>query len=189
MPFFFLLSSCKVHQCVDLGLPSGTLWATCNVGAQSPEQFGNYYAWGETRTKRAYTKENYRFKTRRQTLRRWNDVARRRWRGHWRMPTADEWQELIDSCSWRWLPMWGETGKVNGYIITGPNGQHIFIPAAGDIDGTTHYGIDTYGDYWSSSSSEEKPDQAQGMIFYSDGGIRVYTWERYAGHTVRPVRK
>lgn len=186
--FVLFLTSCKVHEYVDLGLPSGTLWATCNLGADTPEEFGEFFAWGEKAPKASYDRENYSFLTNRMTLSWRNDAARRRWGGRWRMPTADDWGELMEQCSWRWLPAWDGQDAVKGYRVIGPNGNSLFLPAAGDIDGMTHFGINTYGDYWSSSNYDEKPHEAQGLIFYSDGGIRIYSWDRASGHTIRPVR-
>ncbi len=182
------LVSCKVHEYVDLGLPSGTLWATCNLGAEKSEDFGDYYAWGETKPKETYTPENYTFLTARTTLSIRNDVARRRWHGKWRMPSVSQWAELKDSCSWMWLQGWDGTASVKGYRVTGPNGNFIFLPAAGDKDGATHYGIDTYGDYWSSTLQQDDPRKAQGFIFYTDGAYMLYNWSRSSGHSIRPVR-
>ena len=181
------LCSCKVHEYVDLGLSSGTLWATCNLGAEKPEDFGDFFAWGETKPKEAYIPDNYTFLTARTTLSVRDDAARRRWHGRWRIPSVAQWTELKDSCFWMWLPEWAGL-DVKGYRITGPNGNSIFLPAAGDIDGTTHYGIDTYGDYWSSTLRTDDPRQAQGFIFYSDGAFMLYNWSRSSGHSIRPVR-
>lgn len=190
--------SCKVHEYVDLGLLSGTLWATCNVGANTPEDFGDFFAWGETKPKPSYDPENYTFHTARRTLSIRNDVAHRRWHGKWRIPTISQWEELRDSCIWQWYPpsvvedlptATPESGIVKGYRVTGPNGNSIFLPAAGDIDGTIHYGIDTYGDYWSSSIHDADERKAEGFIFYTDGARTPYCWPRPSGHSIRPVRK
>ena len=117
------------HQYVDLGLSSGLKWATCNVGADSPEDYGNYYAWGETETKAEYTEDNS--VTYGQQL---NDIsgnaqydaAAANWGGSWRMPTRDEIKELMYNCSWT-----PETQNgVDGFKVTGNNGNYIFIPAS-----------------------------------------------------------
>ena len=189
LPLLTTISSCRTHQYVDLGLPSGTLWATCNVGATSPGQFGDFFSWGETKTKKAYVPDNYRFWTVRDTLRLRNDAAHRHWRGAWRMPTVEEWGELMTACTWRWSYMQEQDSETKGYFVIGPNGNQLFLPAAGDIDGNTHYGINTYGDYWSSTSYDPRFNQAQGIIFYSDGGIKIYSWGGASGHTIRPVKK
>lgn len=183
------LTSCKTHQYVDLGLPSGTLWATCNLGADRPEDFGDFYAWGETTPKEAYTPENYTFLTARTSLSVRADAARRRWHGRWRIPTVSQWAELRDACIWTWLPEWAGHGTAKGYRIIGPNGNAIFLPAAGDIDGATHYGINTYGDYWSSTLRPDDTRQAQGFILYSDGAFMLYNWSRHSGHSIRPVKR
>ncbi|MBR3915294.1 MAG: carboxypeptidase regulatory-like domain-containing protein, partial [Bacteroidales bacterium] len=123
------------HQYVDLGLSSGLKWATCNVGADSPEDYGNYYAWGETETKAEYTEDNS--DTFGQQL---NDIsgnaqydaATSNWGGSWRMPTRDEIKELMYNCSWT-----PETQNgVDGFKVTGNNGNYIFIPASGYRDGS-----------------------------------------------------
>ena len=106
---------------VDLGLPSGLKWATCNVGATSPEDYGNYYAWGETTTKESYNESNYTIYGQQISDFSGNatyDAARANWGGPWRMPTQTEMQELIDNCTWTWTSQSG----VNGCKVTGPNG-------------------------------------------------------------------
>ena len=116
------------HEYVDLGL--SVKWATCNVGASKPEEYGDYFAWGETSTKEEYTEENSLTYGKKMSDIAGNaqyDAARANWGGSWRMPTEYEWQELIDKCKWEW-------GKVTGVKVnkvTGPNGNSIFLPAAG----------------------------------------------------------
>ncbi|MBR3938676.1 MAG: hypothetical protein IKJ67_01700 [Bacteroidales bacterium] len=169
------------HDYVDIGLPSGTKWATCNIGAITPEGYGNYYAWGETTTKSSYTEDN---------CRTWNvsmndisgnvnyDAARANWGSTWRMPTEAEMQELENNCTWTWTTQSG----VNGYRVTGPNGKSIFLPAAGYY-GSSHDDVGECGDYW---SSESDTYNACSLYFYSgDHGVDWYG--RYYGHTVRPV--
>ena len=146
------------HEYVDLGLPSGIKWATCNVGASSPEDYGGYYAWGETEEKGYYDWDNYKWcngsentqtkyctdsdygtvdnKT---VLDLEDDVAHVKWGGSWRMPTSSEIQELLDECIWEWTVLNG----VDGCRVTGPNGNSIFLPVGGDRD-----------HYWSNSLSE-----------------------------------
>ena len=130
---------------VDLRLPSGTLWATCNVGASSPTECGNYYAWGETEEKSDYDWYNYKwcygncysltkyctysyygYVDNKTVLDPKDDVAHVKWGGSWRMPTFEEQKELLHECSWEWT----ELNGVNGYRVTGPNGNSIFLPAA-----------------------------------------------------------
>ena len=174
------------HDWVDLGLPSGTKWATCNVGASQPHQYGNYYAWGETSTKSEYTMENYR------TLganisndisgNSSYDAARANWGGSWRMPTYGEMKELKNNCTWTWTTQNG----VNGMRVTGPNGNSIFLPAAGYCCGSSRYGVGEYGLYWNSFRSETTPTQASCLHFYS-GYHGTPLVSRSCGHTVRPV--
>lgn len=172
------------HQYVDLGLSSGLKWATCNVGADSPEDYGNYYAWGETETKAEYTEDNS--DTFGQQL---NDIsgnaqydaATANWGGSWRMPTRDEIKELMYNCSWT-----PETQNgVDGFKVTGNNGNYIFIPASGYRDGSSSY---IYGEcyYWSSTPHQYSNDYS--YILYSDYEYQSEDMNyRYRGLTIRPV--
>ncbi len=137
------------HAAIDLGLPSGILWAICNVGANSPEKFGNYFAWGETRPKSSYTEDNYSYSGNPDVLPLSVDAAHVNWGGAWRMPTADEFRELLsyENCTWTVTTQ----SNVNGYRVTSKtNGNSIFIPKAGKRDGSTIYSLDNLY-YWSSS--------------------------------------
>ena len=132
------------HEYVDLGLPSGLKWATCNVGASSPSDYGNYYAWGETSTKSEYTESNS--KTRGKNMgdiggNSAYDAARANWGGSWRLPTKAEFEELLNRCTWTWTSQNGH----KGYLVKGPNGRSIFIPAAGGRDGSSLYLAGEYG--------------------------------------------
>ena len=182
---FTTLLSINGYDWVDLGLPSGLKWATCNVGATSPEDYGNYYAWGETTTKALYDQSN--------SVTYWQqisdfsgnatyDAARANWGGPWRMPTKAEIEELINNCTWTWTTQIG----VNGYRVTGPNGKSIFLPAAGFCDGSSRNSVGTLGYYWSSTPDGSATYYAYGLIFYS-GYHNVYRYGRYYGYTVRPV--
>lgn len=179
------LNSIAGHDYVDLGLPSGTKWATCNVGATAPHEYGNYYAWGETTTKSTYSSENSR--THGVSM---NDIsgnptcdaARADWGSTWRMPTEAEMEELKDNCTWTWTTQNG----VNGCTVTGPNGNSLFLPAAGYCDGSSHYDVGEYGYYWSSTPYESDDYVACSLYFCS--GHRSAIWNgRYYGRTVRPV--
>lgn len=174
------------HDYVDLGLPSGLKWATCNVGADSPEKYGDYYAWGETVKKSSYTEDNS------ETCGYWKledftgnakyDAARANWGGKWRMPTAAERQELIDKCNWTWIT---QNGK-NGYKVTGPNSNSIFLPAAGFRYGSSLYFAGSCGYYWSSLPYESGSDYAYYLGFNSSfQGMNDEF--RYIGQSVRPV--
>ena len=173
------------HRYVDLGLPSGTKWATCNVGANSPEEYGNYYAWGETSTKSSYTKNNSR--TYEVNLGEiagvpGYDPARAAWGSEWRLPTAQELQELVDRCVWEWTSQ----GAHYGCKVTGPNGNSIFLPAAGHSYESSLYNVGGYGNYWSSTPFESGPQSAGNLYFDSDS-YGVYWNYRYFGISVRPV--
>lgn len=169
---------------MDLGL--SVKWATCNVGATQPHGYGNYYAWGETSTKSEYTDRTCR------TYRRYTsgdisgnsiyDVARANWGGSWRMPTKREMEELKNKCTWKWTTQSG----VKGYRVTGPNGNSIFLPTAGECQRSSRYDAGKCGYYWSSTPYERKSDSAYQLDF-DDSGHRVNCYFRYQGATVRPV--
>lgn len=176
------------HEYVDLGLPSGLKWATCNVGANKPEECGCYYAWGETKTKEVYdtvTSLTYGKKL-------WDfsgveryDAARANWGGSWRMPTRSEFEELIDNCTWTFTSIGGNSG----YIVEGPNGNTIFLPAAGYLNGQSKAkkGKGNYGRYWSSTPYDGYHGSAYGLYFFN--GVEYVYWNFYRsnGLTVRPI--
>ena len=183
---------------VDLGLPSGTKWACCNVDATSPVGYGGYYAWGETEEKSDYTADTYKYCNDRDGDG-WYledeyqnigssisgtsyDVARMKWGGGWRMPTRDEIKELYKKCSWEWTTVNG----VGGQKVTGPNGNSIFLPAAGYRNGTEVNYRGSYGVYWSGSLNEDYSYDACGLGFSSGYGNWGSYYRSY-GHTVRPV--
>ena len=182
------------HEWVDLGLPSGLKWAACNVGASSPERYGDYFAWGETRTKSSYVHDNsttnYLSTSELQSrgiigsdgnLTAAYDAATANWGSKWRMPTRDEIEELIDNCTWTWTTQNG----VNGRKVTGLNGNSIFLPAAGYRYGTGLDRAGSYGYYWSASPSSNSY-YACSLYFNSDN----YGWDygiRDDGQSVRPV--
>ena len=171
------------HDYVDLGL--SVKWATCNVGASQPHGYGNYYAWGETTTKSEYTSDNSRTYGKNMSDISGNsnyDAARANWAGSWRLPTKREMEELKNKCTWTWTSQSG----VNGYKVTGPNGNSIFLPAAGYCRGSSRYYVGENGYYWSSSPFESSTLSAFSLFFYS-GYRGVHWYNRYNGHTVRPV--
>ncbi len=171
------------HDYVDLGL--SVKWATCNVGATAPPDYGNYYAWGSTKTKWIYLLWNsisYRKCGGSIAGNSQYDAARAFWGGSWRLPTKDEIDELIDKCKWKWTTQ----GCTNGYEITGPNGNSIFLPAAGRRIGTSLYEDGEHGYYWSATPDEDDTLSAYGLGF--DGGDFSRTWyNRNYGRSVRPV--
>ena len=191
------------HEWVDLGLPSGTKWATCNVGASKPEEYGDYYAWGETEPKRKYSESTYKWCNGSvRTLTKYNtysgygtvdnktvldpedDAARANWGGAWRMPTNDEWTELCNNCTSTETDDYNGTG-VKGQIVTSNiNGNSIFLPAAGyryDVELLFAGDLDYY---WSSSLYGDSPESAWDVYFISD---LVDGYYRYCGQSVRPV--
>ena len=124
------------HEYVDLGLPSGLLWATCNVGANAPEEYGDYFAWGEIVPKDVYNWSTYQYYDGSNlakytgsdgltTLLPGDDAATTNWSNGWRMPTKEEWQELLDNTTNKWTTQNG----VNGRLFTGSNGNSLFLPA------------------------------------------------------------
>ncbi len=175
------------YDWVDLGLPSGLKWATCNVGASTPSDYGNYYAWGETSNKFEYLESNsvsYGED--------WGDIcgdssrdaARANWGGSWRMPTAEEFQELIDYCEWTWMT---ESYGLPGYEVRGRNGHSIFLPAAGSIcsDNGSVSDCRSRGTYWSSTPCERQ-NYAYNLSF-SEYGCGIDHNYRYFAMPVRPV--
>ncbi len=190
---------------VDLGLSSGLLWADCNVGATNPEDYGDYFAWGETTTKVNYTWSTYRYCTvdgngGLATLTKYNtsttygtvdnlttldsaaDAAAVNMGGGARTPTLNEWQELLDNTTNQWTTQNG----VNGCLLTAANGNSIFLPAAGYRDGSELSGAGSYGYYWSSSLYVDRPYYARDFRFNSDYQ-GVYGDNRSGGRSVRAV--
>ena len=173
---------------VDLGL--SVCWAGWNVGASSPEGYGDYYAWGETTTKSNYTESSYQYHNGSYINIGSNisgtqyDVARAQWGGNWRLPTKAEMQELKDRCTWSWTTYKG----VRGYKVTGPNGNSIFLPAAGCRGGTEIFDRGSYGYYWSGSLGESYSGYAY-YLYFNSSDLHVYGYYRYreGGHSVRPV--
>ncbi len=192
------------HEFVDLGLPSGTLWATCNVGANTPEEYGNYFAWGETQPKEIYNWSTYQYcNGSYNTLTKYcnqsdygnndftdgltillpeDDAATANWGADWRMPTGEEWQELIDNTTCTWTTRNG----VNGRLYTASNGNSLFLPAAGyRLDGSL-YRVGTYGNYWSSSLYTEDPNFARNLYSHTSN-YYMYNYYRFNGFPIRPV--
>ncbi len=180
------------HEYVDLGL--SVKWATCNVGANAPEEYGNYYAWGETEPA---PNNNYSFSNcptywlstselqsqgyidSNGNLTAQYDAATANWGGYWRMPTYDELNELCTNCTWTWTTQNG----VNGYNVEGPNGNSIFLPAAGYRSGSSLYFDGSFGYYWSSTPID---DYAYYLYFFSFNQYMDFS-SRYDGLSVRPV--
>ena len=174
------------HKYVDLGLPSGLKWATCNVGADYPEDYGNYYAWGETYTKTKYDySSDYKINNKKDISGNARyDAARANWGGDWRMPTKSEFQELIDECTWKWSTQNG----IDGYKIIGPNGNSIFLPSAGRWYGNepSNVGYNSY--YWSSTINAGSYSDWIYYLSFSKYSYEVSDYGNgYYGCSVRPV--
>jgi len=200
-------SSCIIdvtaHEFTDLALPSGTLWANTNLGAEKPEEAGTFYAWGETDEKDGFTDANYidytyiKYTLNGDTeLLVADDAANVNWGERWRMPGKEQLDELVENCTWTWCD--GESVQYNGknakgYIITGNNGNTIFLPAEGLMNfGTSNFGNNVSGYYWSRTLYPEKTSdgysQAYNIYFNVYRGYSVSHSERFLGEQIRPVR-
>lgn len=171
------------HECVDLGL--SVKWATCNVGASLPSEYGSYFAWGEIKPKLEYSEENRamdRPEMREIAGNRAYDVARASWGEGWRLPTMKEFMELIDRCQWKWTTL----DEREGYEITGPNGHFIFLPATGSYYGTSLFGVGENGYYWSATTDGRNTQSACCLYFNKNHYIRHW-YHRFCGRSVRPV--
>lgn len=189
------------HEYVDLGLPSGTKWATCNVGADSPEEYGDYFAWGETTPKEVYnwstykwcngsetaltkycTKSDYGIVDNKTVLDLADDAANANWGGNWRMPTDAELIELKDNCTWKWATQKG----VNGYkVISKKNGNSIFLPAAGCRIDSDLTNAGSSGRYRKNSLEADGSDGVN--LGFSSNFVGWVRYNRSVGLSVRPV--
>lgn len=178
-------------QVVDLGL--SVYWASCNLGAEKPEEYGDYYAWGETKPKSSYTKENYSYynASTTQYINIGSDISGTQYDAatmnlgsDWRMPTESEMQELVDKCTWEWTQING----INGYKVTGPNGNSIFLPATGFKNGrNTYYDREVCTYYTSTKYSSSNINEL--YILYSKATYYriIRSSEFYDGTPIRPV--
>ncbi len=216
------------HAYVDLGLPSGLLWATCNVGASKPEDYGDYYAWGEIlpyyadghsqdnpcSTWRIMTtgagntdiSKGYVWATYSQggssSFAEWTekpynssnvltsarDAATAVWGGSWRMPTNAEWQELNDNTTNTWIMVNGVFGRK--FTSKSDDTKYIFLPASGYREGTVVFSVGSGGYYWPSSLGSSSPSSSVYYMYIGPSGVfpQNYSYSRYGGFTVRPVR-
>ena len=211
------LLSCRkdTHEYVDLDLPSGTLWATCNVGADNPEDYGLYFAWGETMGYTSDTSDGYSFswstykycEGSNKTMTKYcnnssygyngftdtltellpeDDAAYVNWGKNWRMPTYDQQTELINSY-YTTIELTTRNG-VNGRLITSKsNGKSIFLPAAGYRYDVSLNGAGYGGNYWSRTFSAKIPSSAY-FLYFDSGNVNTYNYGRNIGLSVRPVR-
>ena len=198
--FSALMPSLASAQCPDnnhphminLGLPSGTLWACCNVGASTPEGYGGYYAWGETEEKESYTWENYihadgEYGTSHDIgtdiAGTEYDVAHVKWKGSWQMPSQAQVKELVENCTREWETQ----GAINGYTFTGPNGNTIFVPVAGFIFDSTNIFDNNDGRYWTSSLGPSDCERAY-YLFLNNENVSCDNYDnRQLGCSVRPI--
>ena len=185
------------YDWVDLGL--SVKWATKNVGASSPSDYGGYYAWGETRTKDNYDWETC-FDCLDSTGASWgtykiggktsisptsgHDTARENWGGTWRIPTIAEFEELCNKCDWTWTYQGGHYGAL---VTSKTNGNSIFLLAAGWRYGTVTDDVGEHGDYWSSTLSSSHSDEARKLRFGSSYLDMRFGNVRKSGRSVRPV--
>ena len=177
-----------VYEAVDLGLPSGIKWATFNVGATKPEEYGGYYAWGEINTKESYADDNsltykkssYNIEISGNVK---YDAASYCWKGTWRMPTRAEFKELVENCAWEWTAVNG----VDGYKVTSiTNGNSIFLPAAGYKSGTSRFDT-ALGYYWSGSYYNSTNNYYSYSFYFRSGYYAVSSESRCCGCPIRPV--
>ena len=206
------------HEWVDLGLPSGTLWATCNIGAESPEDYGSYFAWGETAPKESYTWENYVWMTTgkddwqyitkytfpdnqtegcwysgntfigdgKRTLDTSDDAAFVLWGSDWRMPSKEQFEELIDGSNT--TTEWTTQNGINGLKITSlHNGKSLFLPATGFRSDSSVSSLNTTGNYWTRTHDTTYSDHAFELYIKQDQ-IYCYGSNRSLGQSIRPIR-
>ena len=183
------------HDYVDLDLPSGTLWATCNVGAEKPEDYGYYYAWGETSTKNSYYSSNYKWYNgsddsftkygENDVLYLSDDAAYVNWGSNWRMPNDYDFRELINTHNTTTEKV-TQNGVIGLKITSKSNGKSIFLPLAGFINGSTLNGAGTNAYYWSSETYDE---ERVCYLHIQNGDVTVSDCSRYMGQSIRPVRK
>lgn len=198
------------HTYVDLGLPSGTLWATCNIGANAPEDYGDYFAWAETQPKSCYDWINYQycngtdelghpfltkycndashgyngFTDNLTILQSSDDAATANLGSGWCIPSQVQWEELFQNTNREWRNQNG----VNGYLFTAANGNSLFLPAAGYRKGNGIGSVGSEGEYWSNSIHTDYPNAAR-EIDFTMFWCEVDSWEgRSRGFPVRAVR-
>lgn len=187
------------HEYVDLGLPSGLKWATCNVGASNPQDYGLYFAWGETK---GYTAEQVVVGERKfdentyhkgsafsisYDLRLKQDAANVNMGGKWRMPTKTEFMELYNSnyTTTTWTSNYEGTGVAGRIITSKTNGNSIFLPPASKYNGSSIRDVGSHGDYWSSTYDLS----AAWQLIFDSGGINITNLSRAYGLSVRGVCK
>ena len=191
------------YEYVDMGFTSGVKWATCNVGATTPEGYGEHYAWGEIETKEEYTWQDGNCLTYGKDLgdisaKAEYDVATVKWGGNWRTPKLQDMYELVTQCTW----IWANVNGVNGYnVVSNINGNHIFLPAAGFMntpaavaaqkEGVLDQGIDGY--YWTTTPYSEELEGGTNtnkracFVYFNSVGYMTDQGLRFNGCSIRPV--
>lgn len=191
------ISQKQPPEMIDLGLPSGTKWAFCNLGAETNLDYGDYYAWGEMAPKTSFSWKNYKYSgnsansltkyctkssygtvDNKTTLEQVDDRVKTDYGYYFSIPTKEDWQELIDNCRW--------TRYDNHFMVKGPNGSVIILPSCGYRDGLNIYDNGVEGCYWSSAVDEQSPDDAW-FVNIKNGIPKFYSYYRYQGRCIRPV--
>lgn len=184
----------EAEEAVDLGL--SVKWRGWNLGANSPEGYGGYYSWGELEDKPEYTWSSY-FDNPYNEANEWvgctvttdisgteRDAATAELGEPWRMPTKEEMQELVDKCKWEWASY----GGTDGYEVTGPSGKSIFLPAAGNADGTDISNKGSYGGYWTGTANTAGSNSQASNLYFFGSTLHAVQWSnRYGGRSIRPV--
>lgn len=190
------------HEYVDLGLPSGVRWATCNVGANTPEEYGYYFAWGEIEPKKEYTWDTYKWCVNytdfilikynhdtsfgvvdnKKELDRTDDAATMNWGGFWRIPTYKDFAELVENCTQTWITRNG----INGILFTANNGNSVFFPTAGRYVDKTIYDSGSHCWFWINNYyTGLDPIYAFTVDFFLNGGVGQAL--RCEGLSIRPI--
>ena len=196
------------HEYVNLGLPSGTKWATMNIGANKFTDYGNYYAWGETNIKSTYNWDNYKYYggtsdyitykvtkyctnskhgsvDNKKELVYSDDAATKEWGTKWQIPSISQWAELMDNCSWEWVRQDNVFGIM---VVSRINGKKLFLPAAGIYEKSSLKELGSRGVYQSRTLETSDNAYSQVAVFHSENWFDGIT-ERYRGTVIRPVVK
>lgn len=185
---------------VDLGLPSQIKWANINLGATAPEEFGDYFSWAEVQPKKEYSWGTYKWcKGAQDTMTKYctasfqgtvdhltallpgDDAANANWGNGWRVPGIDDFNELLNNCTWIWTTLGGNIG----YRIVGPNGNSIFLPAAGSMEGTRLVNAGHVSGYWTDALYDDSNDAF--VLSYHTTSLEMSSYQRYTGLSIRPV--
>ena len=181
-----------VAQAVDLGLPSGTKWASWNIGASTPQEYGDDYAWGELHTKTDFVKSTYQYYN--STSEKYDyignsicgnsqyDIAKHLWGGNWQLPSKTDFEELVKNCTMQW----SNIGGVRGIMFYGKNDNSIFLPAGG---ARQHDNIENYCTYGTGTLSPTAEEDVYAFVAEERYGCDINTRFRFWGQSIRPVMK